>query len=89
MDDALPQRINNGLVWFCSNHAIVKLNVLIMSMISSKGKYNKKRIFSYLYLKKSQDAFNKYVDASRKGNKFGLHSIYCEMMLKKSVKMVR
>ena len=37
LDDALPQRINNGLVWFCSNHAIVKLDALIMSRISGGG----------------------------------------------------
>ena len=40
LDDALPQRINNGLVWFCSNQAIEKLDVLINSKISFTEKYN-------------------------------------------------
>ena len=42
LDDALPQRINNGLVWVCSNHSIEKLDVLIKSRISSKGKCNER-----------------------------------------------
>ena len=83
LDDALPIRINNGLVWICSNHAIEKLDILIMSRISSKGKCNERDGSHACTLKKSQDAFNKYVDATCKENKFGLHSIYCEMMLKK------
>ena len=83
LDDALPQRINNGLVWFCSNQAIVKLDVLINSKISSIEKCNELEDSHACILKKSQDAFNKYVDASCKENKYGLHSIYCEMMLKK------
>ena len=83
LDDALPQRINNGLVWVCSNHAIEKLDVLIKSRISSKGKCNERDESHACKLKKSQDAFNKYVDASCKENNYGLHSIYCEMMLKK------
>ena len=83
LDDALPQRINNGLVWFCSNHAIVKLDVLIMTRISSRGKCNEREYSHACILKKSQTAFNKYLDALCKENKFGLHSIYCEMMLKK------
>ena len=83
MDDALPQRINNGLVWFCSNQAIVKLDVLINSKISSIEKCNELEDSHACILKKSQDAFNKYVDASCKENKYSLHSIYCEMMLKK------
>ncbi len=57
LDDALPQRINNGLVWFCSNHAIVKLDVLIMSRISSKGKCNERNDFHACILNKSQDTF--------------------------------
>ena len=83
LDDALPEKINNGLVWFCSNQAIMKLDVLIKSRISSKGKCNERDDSHACILKKSQDAFNKYVDASCKENKYGLHSIYCEMMLKK------
>ena len=83
LNDALPQRINNGLVWFCSNQAIVKLDVLINSKISSIEKCNELDDFHACILKKSQYVFNKYVDASCKENKYGLHSIYCEMMLKK------
>ena len=62
-DDAFPQRINNGLVWFCSNQEIVKLDVLINSRISSKEKCNESDDSHAYKLKKSQDAFNKYVDA--------------------------
>jgi len=83
LNDALPLRINNGLVWFCSNQAIVKLDVLINSRISSKGKCSERYDSHACILIKSKDAFNKYIDASCKGNKYNLHSIYCEMMLKK------
>ena len=83
LDDALPQRINNGLVWFCSNQAIEKLDVLINSRISSRGKCNEIYESHACTLKKSQDNFERYVDATCKENKYGLHSIYCEMMLKK------
>ena len=86
LDDALPQRINNGLVWFCSNQAIEKLDLLINSRISSRGKCyeNFEKYGSHAcVLKKSQDAFEKYVNATCKENKYGMHSIYCEMMLKK------
>ena len=83
LDDALPQRINNGLVWFCSNQAINKLDVLIKSRISSRGKCNERDGSHACILKKSQDSFNQYVDATCKKNKYGLHSIYCEMTLKK------
>ena len=58
LDDALPQRINNGLVWFCSNQAIVKLDALINSRISSKGKCSERDDSHACILKKSQDAFN-------------------------------
>ena len=83
LDDALPQRINNGLVWFCSNQAIEKLDVLINSRISSRGKCNEIYESHACTLKQSQDTFERYVDATCKENKYGLHSIYCEMMLKK------
>ena len=83
LDDALPQRINNGLVWFCSNQAIEKLDVLIKSRISSRGKCNDMYESHACTLKKSQVAFDRYVDATCKENKYGVHSIYCEMMLKK------
>ena len=83
LEDALPQRINNGLVWVCSNQTIKKLDFLIKSRISSKGKCNQRDGSHSCTLKKSQDAFNKYVDASCEKNKYGLHSIYCEMMLRK------
>jgi hypothetical protein len=83
LDDASPQRINNGLVWFCSNQAIKKLDILIKSRISSKGKCKERDRSHACTLKESQDAFNQYVDATCKKNKYGLHSIYCEMTLKK------
>ena len=86
LDDALPQRINNGLVWFCSNQAIEKLDVLINSRISSRGKCyeNFEKYGSHAcVLKKSQDAFEKYVNATCKENKYSLMNPYCEMMLKK------
>ena len=83
LDDALPQRINNGLVWFCSNQAIEKLDVLIKSRISSRGKCNDMYESHACVLKKSQDAFEKYVNATCKENKYGVHYPYCEMMLKK------
>ena len=86
LDDALPQRINNGLVWFCSNQAIEKLDVLINSRISSRGKCyeNFEKYGSHAcVLKKSQDAFEKYVNATCTENKYGVHYPYCEMMLKK------
>ena len=86
LDDALPQRINNGLVWFCSNQAIEKLDVLIKSRISSRGKCyeNFEKYGSHAcVLKKSQDAFEKYVNTACKENKYSLMNPYCEMMLKK------
>ena len=83
LDDALPQRINNGLVWFCSNQAIEKLDVLIKSRISSRGKCNDMYESHACTLKKSQEAFEKYVNATCKENRYGGHYEYCEMMLKK------
>ena len=83
LDDALPQRINNGLVWFCSNQAIEKLDNLIKGRISSRGKCYENYESHACVLKKSQDAFEKYVNATCKENKYGLHYPYCEMMLKK------
>ena len=83
LDDALPQRINNGLVWFCSNQTIEKLDNLIKSRISSRGKCNEIYESHACTLQKSQDAFDRYVEATCKENKYGGHSIYCEMMLKK------
>ncbi len=82
LDDALPQRINNGLVWYCSNGAIERLDVDIKSKILSKGKCNEGDESHACTLKKSQAAFYRYVDASCEENKYGLHSIYCEMILK-------
>ena len=53
LDNALPQRINYGLVSFCSNQAIVKLDILIKSRISPKGKCNKRNDSHACILKKS------------------------------------
>ena len=83
MDDAFPQRINNGLVWFCSNQAIKKLDILIKSRISSKGQCKERDRSHACTLKESQDVFNQYLDATFKKNKYGLYSIYWEMTLKK------
>ena len=85
LDDS-PQRMNNGLVYGCSLQAIEKLDALIKSRLNSKGKCyeNFEKYGSHAcVLKKSQDAFEKYVNATCKENKYGMHSIYCEMMLKK------
>ena len=63
-----------------------KLDVLIKSRISSRGKCyeNFEKYGSHAcVLKKSQDAFEKYVNATCKENKYSLMNPYCEMMLKK------
>ena len=83
LDDALPQTINNGLVWFCSKQAIEKLDNLIKGRIYSRGKCYENYESHACVLKKSQDAFEKYVNATCKENKYGVHYPYCEMMLKK------
>ena len=71
--------LENG--WKIKQILFISLLLFVFPLNTENNK--KKRIFSCLYIKKSQDAFNKYVDASCKENKFGLHLIYCEMMLKK------
>ena len=83
LDDALPQTVNNGLVYYCSKKAIEELDNIIKGRIYSRGKCNEKYESHACVLKKSQDAFEKYVNATCKENKYGLHYPYCEMMLKK------
>ena len=85
LDDS-PLRMNNGLVYGCSLQAIEKLDALIKSRLNSKGKCYKnfEKYGSHAcVLKKSQDAFEKYVNTACKENKYSLMNPYCEMMLKK------
>ena len=41
LDDALPRKMNNGLVWDCSTKALIELNSLIKKQITSKGDCDK------------------------------------------------
>ena len=68
---------------FCSYQAIEKLDALINYGISSRGKCNEIYESHACTLKKSQEAFEKYVNATCKENRYGGHYEYCEMMLKK------
>ena len=81
--DKSPQTINNGLVIDCSLQAQEKLDSLIKTRINSKGKCHGIYESHACTLKKSQEAFEKYVNATCKENRYGVHYEYCEMMLKK------
>ena len=83
LDNALPQRLNNGLVISCSLEAQQKLDDLMNKRISSKGVCNEKYKSYACTLKNSQKKFIQYVNASCKENIYGMHYEYCEMMLKK------
>ena len=84
LDDALPRKMNNGLVWDCSTKALIELNSLIQKQITSKGDCDKEGFESHAcQLKRSQTAFKTYYQTECTWNKYGLHSAYCEMMLKK------
>ena len=84
LDDALPRKMNNGLVWDCSTKALIELNSLIQKQITSKGDCDKDGFESHAcQLKRSQTAFKRYYQTECTWNKYGLHSAYCEMMLKK------
>ena len=84
LDDALPRKMNNGLVWDCSTKALIELNSLIQKQITSKGDCDKDGFESHAcQLKRSQTAFKTYYETECTWNKYGLHSAYCEMMLKK------
>ena len=83
LDNALPQRLNNGLVLSCSLQAQEKLDNLINQRITSQGVCNEKYESHACTLKNSQKAFIQYANASCKENKYGMHYEFCEMMLKK------
>ena len=85
LDDALPKKMNNALVWECSTKASKKLDSLIQKQISSRGDCDKERFESHAcQLKRSQNAFKTYYQSECTWNKYGPHYEYCEMMLKKS-----
>ena len=84
LDDALPRKINNGLVLECSIKASKELDSLIQKQISSKGDCDKEGFESHAcQLKRSQTAFKTYYQTECNWNKYGPHYPYCEMMLKK------
>ena len=81
--DKSQLKMNNGLVIGCSLQAKAKLDALIAIRINSKGKCYGIYASHACTLKKSQEAFEKYVNATCKENRYGGHYEYCEMMLKK------
>ena len=84
LDDALPRKMNNGLVWDCSTKALIELNSLIQKQITSKGDCDKEGFESHACsLKRSQEAFKTYYQTECTWNKYGTMYSYCEMMLKK------
>ena len=84
LDDALPKKMNNALVWECSTKASKKLDSLIQKQISSRGDCDKEEFESHAcQLKRSQTAFKTYYQSECTWNKYGPHYPYCEMMLKK------
>ena len=84
LDDALPKKMNTGLVWECSTKASKELDSLIQKQISSKGDCDEEGFESHAcQLKRSQTAFKTYYQTECTWNKYGPHYPYCEMMLKK------
>ena len=84
LDDALPKKLNNGLVYECSMKAKEKVDKLIQEKISSKGDCNQEGFESHACsLKRSQEAFKTYYQTECTWNKYGTMYSYCEMMLKK------
>ena len=84
LDDALPKKMNNALVWECSTKASKKIDSLIQKQISSRGDCDKEGFESHAcQLKRSQTAFKTYYQTECTWNKYGPHYPYCEMMLKK------
>ena len=84
LDDALPRKINNGLVYECSMKSKEKIDNLIQEKISSKGECEKEGFESHACsLKRSQEAFKTYYQTECTWNKYGTIYGYCEMMLKK------
>ena len=84
LDDALPRKINNGLVYECSMKSKEKIDNLIQEKISSKGECKKERFESHACtFQRSQRAFKNYYQSECNWNKYGTMYAYCEMMLKK------
>ena len=84
LDDALPRKINNGLVYECSMKSKEKIDNLIQEKISSKGDCDKEGFESHACsLKRSQEAFKTYYQTECTWNKYGTMYAYCEVMLKK------
>ena len=84
LDDALPKKMNNALVWECSTKASKKIDSLIQKQISSRGDCDKEGFESHAcQLKRSQTAFKTYYQTECTWNKYGTMYSYCEMMLKK------
>ena len=84
LDDALPRKMNNGLVYECSMKSKEKIDNLIQEKISSKGECEKEGFESHACsLKRSQEAFKTYYQTECTWNKYGTIYGYCEMMLKK------
>ena len=84
LDDALPKKLNTGLVYKCSLKANEKIDELIQEKISSKGNCDKEGFESHsCSLKRSQEAFKTYYQTECNWNNYGTMYVYCEMMLKK------
>ena len=84
LDDALPKKLNTGLVYECSLKAKEKITALIEEKISSKGECDKEGFESHACsLKRSHEAFKTYYQTECTWNKYGTMYSYCEMMLKK------
>ena len=84
LDDALPKKLNTGLVYECSLKANEKITALIQEKISSKGDCDKEGFESHACtLERSQKAFKNYYQSECNWNKYGTIYVYCEMMLKK------
>ena len=84
LDDALPKKLNTGLVYECSLKAKEKIAALIQEKISSKGDCKKEGFESHAcILERSQKAFKNYYQSECNWNKYGTMYVYCEMMLKK------
>ena len=61
LDDALPKKLNTGLVYECSLKAKDKIAALIQEKISSKGDCDKEGFESHACtLQRSQKAFKNY-----------------------------
>ena len=84
LDDALPRKLNNALVWECSTKASKEIDSLIQKRVLSRGNCDEKGYDSHpCQLKRSQEAFKTYYQTECTWNKYGPHYEYCEMMLKK------